>query len=101
MYSFLENFIDTNGYLGRSAKHENQWARSTSGAWTEITTARFTGDATVINAQRMDYAGGLQNGRFYLRNRGFFSDHVPVSQRYTRPSTGVAPAVDVSTLPLQ
>jgi hypothetical protein len=101
VYSFLENFIDTRGYLGRQAEHGNQWARSTAGAWTEITSARFTGDATAANAQRMDYAGGLRNGRFYLRNGGFFSDYVPVNQSFTRPATGSAPAVDVDTLPLQ
>lgn len=101
VYSFLENFIDTKGYLGRQAEHGNQWARSTAGAWSEITTARFTGDATAVNGQRMDYAGGLRNGRFYLRNGGFFSNHVPLNQNFTRPATGSAPAVNVSTLPMQ
>jgi len=99
VYSFLENFIDTNGYLGRSAQYGSQWARSTGGVWSEVVTARFTGDATATNAQRMDYAGGLQNGRFYLRNGGFFSPNVAVNQYFTRPATGQAPAVDVSTLP--
>ncbi|VXC68684.1 DUF3472 domain-containing protein [Massilia sp. 9I] len=101
VYSFLENFIDTRGYLGRQAEHGNQWARSTAGTWTEILNARFTGDATAANAQRMDYAGGLRNGRFYLRNGGFFSDYVPINQSFTRPATGSAPAVNVDTLPLQ
>lgn len=101
VYSFLENFIDTRGYLGRQAEHGNQWARSAAGAWTEITTARFTGDATAARAQRMDYAGGLRNGRFYLRNGGFFSDYVPINQSFTRPATGSAPALDVDLLPLQ
>lgn len=99
VHSFLENFIDTNGYLERSALYGNQWARSTSGTWTELTTARFTGDATVTNGQRMDYAGGLRNGRFYLRNGGFFSPYVPVNQTFTRPATGAAPGVDVDALP--
>lgn len=101
VYSFLENFIDTKGYLGRLAEHGNQWARSTTGAWTEITTARFTGDATAANAQRMDYAGGLRNNRFYLRNGGFFSNYVPLNQNFTRPATGTPPTVNVSTLPMQ
>ena len=99
VYSFLENFIDTNGYLGRSVQFNNQWARSTSGTWTELVTARFTGDATAANAQRMDYAGGLQNGSFYLRNGGFFSPNVPINQNFTRPATGQVPTVDVGTLP--
>lgn len=100
-YSFLENFLDTKGYLGRLAEHGNQWARTTDGSWSEILTARFTGDATAVNGQRLDYAGGLRNGRFYLRNGGFFSDYVPLNQYFTRPATGSAPAVDVDTLPLQ
>lgn len=99
VHSFLENFIDTNGYLERSAQYGNQWARNVSGTWTELTAARFTGDATATNAQRMDYAGGLRDGRFYLRNGGFFSPYVPVNQTFTRPATGVAPNVDVNTLP--
>ena len=99
VYSFLENFIDSNGYLERSVQFNNQWARSTSGRWSEVVTARFTADATATNAQRLDYAGGLQDGRFYLRNGGFFSPNVPVNQYFTRPATGQAPAVDVSTLP--
>lgn len=101
VYSFLENFIDTKGYLGRLAEHGNQWARSTAGTWSELTTARFTGDATAVNGQRLDYAGGLLNGRFYLRNGGFFSDYVPLNQSFTRPATGSAPAVNVDTLPMQ
>jgi hypothetical protein len=60
---------------------------------------RLTGDATVTNAQRMDYAGGLENGRFYLRNGGFFADYVPVNQNFTRPATGQQPTVDVNSLP--
>ena len=98
-YSFLENFIDTNGYLGRQVQFGNQWARSASGSWSEVTTAHYTGDATVTNAQRMDYAGGLANGNFYLRNGGFFAGYVPVNQDFTRPATGQPPAVDVNTLP--
>jgi hypothetical protein len=98
-YSFLENFVDTNGYTGRRVSYGNQWARSASGTWSEVTTARFTGDATVTNAQRMDYAGGLDGGRFYLRNGGFFADYVPVNQNFTRPATGQQPAVDVGSLP--
>lgn len=101
VYSFLENFIDTKGYLGRLAEHGNQWARSLDGSWSEILSARFTGDATAANGQRLDYVGGLRNGRFYLRNGGFFSDYVPINQSFTRPATGSAPSVNVDTLPLQ
>lgn len=101
VYSFLENFSDTRGYLGRRVQYGNQWARNTSGTWSEITSARFTGDATANNKQRMDYAGGVENGRFYLRNCGFFSDYVAINQNFSRPATGVQPNVDVNQLPTQ
>ncbi|KLO13599.1 hypothetical protein SCHPADRAFT_904058 [Schizopora paradoxa] len=99
VHSFLENFYDTKGYIGRRAQYGNQWVRNVNGTWSELTTGRFTGDATATNAQRMDYAGGLENGRFYLRNCGFFSDYVQLNQNFTRPATGQQPTVDVNTLP--
>ena len=79
----------------------NQWARNSAGTWSEVTAGRFTGDATATNAQRMDYAGGVENGKFYLHNGGFFADVVKTGQNFTRPATGQAPAVDVAALPLQ
>jgi hypothetical protein len=99
VYSFLENFIDSKGYLERRVLFGNQWARSTGGAWSEVTAARFTGDATAANAQRLDYAGGLQDGKFYLRNGGFFSPNVAINQNFIRQPSGQAPTVDLSTLP--
>ena len=65
-----------------------------------MTAGRYTGDATATNAQRMDYAGGLENGKFYLRNGGFFAEVVKTGQNFTRPATGQAPAVDVAALPM-
>ena len=101
VHSFLENFIDTLGYTERRVQFGNQWARNVAGTWSEVTAGHFTGDATATNAQRMDYAGGVENGRFYLHNGGFFADYVKTSQNFTRPATGQAPAVDVSALPMQ
>jgi len=101
LYSFLENFNDTKGYLGRSAQYSNAWIRSTAGVWTEITSAKFTADATATNDQRRDYAGGVDSstGRFFLKNCGFFSNYVNYNTTFTRPATGVAPTVNLSTLP--
>ncbi|KAJ8079057.1 hypothetical protein PM082_013344 [Marasmius tenuissimus] len=101
VHSFLENFIDTRGYTGRRVQYGNQWARNVNGTWSEVTAGHFTGDATATNAQRMDYAGGVENGRFYLRNGGFFADYVPLDQNFNRPATGSRPTVDVNTLPTQ
>ncbi|KAG7086937.1 hypothetical protein E1B28_002854 [Marasmius oreades] len=101
VHSFLENFVDTLGYTGRRVQYGNQWVRNVNGTWSEVTAGRFTGDATATNAQRMDYAGGLENGRFYLRNGGFFADYVALNQNFNRPATGTQPTVDVNTLPTQ
>ncbi|KJA17917.1 hypothetical protein HYPSUDRAFT_45760 [Hypholoma sublateritium FD-334 SS-4] len=98
-HSFLENFLDTRGYVGRRVLYNNQWARNVNGTWSELTTGRFTGDNTANNAQRMDYAGGVESGRFYLRNCGFFPDYVPLNQTFNRPATGQQPTVNVNTLP--
>lgn len=99
LYSFLENFNDTKGYLGRKALYNNQWIRSTAGTWIELATATFTADATAHNDQRRDYAGGVESGKFYLRNGGFFSNYVNYNTSFTRTATGVAPAIDLNTLP--
>jgi hypothetical protein len=100
VHSFLENFIDTLGHTERRVQFGNQWARNALGTWSEVTAGRYTGDATATNAQRMDYAGGLENGKFYLRNGGFFAEYVKTGQNFTRPATGQAPAVDVASLPM-
>ncbi|KAF9471004.1 nematoblast specific protein [Pholiota conissans] len=99
VHSFLENFDFNRGYTGRRVLYGNQWARNLNGTWSEITTGRLTGDATATNAQRMDYAGGLESGKFYLRNGGFFADYVALNQNFTRPATGEQPTVNVGTLP--
>jgi hypothetical protein len=99
LYSFLENFIDKVGYTGRKAFYTNQWVRGTTGNWTELATATFTGDATAKNRQRLDYAGGVENGQFFLQNGGFFANPVPLNKSLSRPATGQPPTVDLNTLP--
>lgn len=98
-HSFLENFLDFNGHLGRRCLYGNQWALPRGGSWTECTQGRFTGDATALHQQRLDYAGGLDQGQFYLRNGGFFSEMVPLNQTFSRPATGRRPEIDVTKLP--
>ena len=99
LYSFLENFNDTQGYLGRKARYANQWIRDTAGTWIELSTATFTADATAHNDQRRDYAGGVESGVFYLQNGGFFSNYVNYNTSFRRTATGVPPAVNLSRLP--
>ncbi|MCW9707614.1 DUF3472 domain-containing protein [Fodinibius salsisoli] len=98
-HSFLENFVDTNGYLGRLAWYHNQWARDKSGQWHQITEARFMGDDIAQRAYRTDFAGGAEEGRFFLRNGGFFDDHVPLNTTLDIQGTGQPPTVNFDILP--
>jgi hypothetical protein len=99
MYSFLENFNPDVGHVGRRALYGNQWAISTGGTWTDMTRATFTVDATGRNRQRLDFAGGLQGDRFYMRNDGFFSQTVAPDQSFTRAPAAARPVIDFDQLP--
>lgn len=98
-HGFLENFYDYNGYMGRKAYWSNQWVRTTAGSWTEITAFKFTVDATGNNKQRMDFAGGSENGYFFLQNGGFFADHVVPGTVFTRTAKLIPPVIDFTQLP--
>lgn len=99
LHSFLENFNPNYGYLGRKVLYSNQWVRNAAGLWSERTSATFTVDATGDNQQRMDFKGGVENGKFFLQNGGFFADYVSEGAVFNRPATGQQPAVNLSTLP--
>ncbi|MBS0031893.1 DUF3472 domain-containing protein [Chitinophaga sp. 22321] len=99
LYSFLENFSTETGYKGRKGQYGNQWARDNNGTWYELTKAQFTGDATAASQSRMDFAGGVETNKFYLRNCGFFSQFIPINTPFTRTASGVAPVINFNTLP--
>jgi len=99
MHSFLENFADRNGYMGRMAHYGNQWARDTAGNWHELTKTRFTGDDIARRGYRLDYAGGVKGGEFFMRNGGFFADTVKLGSVFKRePTPAKRPEVDVDAL---
>lgn len=97
-HSFLENFADRNGYLGRGARYGNQWARTAEGKWIEVTRCRFTGDDIASRRYRLDYAGGVSNGRFFMRNGGFFAEPVKLGSQFEREPTGKEPKIDLGSL---
>jgi hypothetical protein len=99
LHSFLENFEPVEGIRTREVLFNNQWVRSTNGEWTELSDARFTGDNTAIKGYRMDYAGGLEGGAFYLKNCGFFDQYTPRNLFFERPKTNKKPNIDLSKLP--
>ena len=99
-HSFLENFIPDQGYLERSVRFGNQWARTAKGEWKELTNGLFTYDATAAAKVRMDYAGGVDRDCFFLKNGGFFNENTAFKSTFTRPEKGNTPDVNVKSLPI-
>ncbi len=98
-YSFLENFMDTQGHIGRSVKFDNQWMFDTNGNAVELTSALFTGDNVANISYRLDFSGGIQNDAFFLRNGGFFNGEIPLNSQFSRNANGQAPTIDFNSLP--
>ncbi|WP_296699930.1 DUF3472 domain-containing protein [Algoriphagus sp.] len=98
-HSFLENFNPSFGNIGRLVYYQNQWARTSSGNWVELTEARFTGDDIANRSYRKDYAGGSSEEKFYLQNGGFFDTSSVLNSMHQRPSTGITPDIDLNILP--
>lgn len=68
--SFNENFWGDNGHLKRAAEFGPVWVRTEKGPWMQLTTARFTHDATG-GKDRFDYDLTTKRGRWLLQNGGF------------------------------
>lgn len=99
-HSFLESFSPEYGNIQRSAQYGNQWVCDVDGAWHEITRAKFTGDNTARRRQRLDYAGGSDGDKFFLRNCGFFDSTVALDTLFTRASSArEEPAIGFDALP--
>ena len=97
-HSFLENFSPDQGDKERHVLFGNQWIRDKNGNWHELNKGTFTYDNTAAKGYRMDYAGGILNGQFYLQNCGFFKDYTPYQSVFTRPLTNRRP--DIKGLPV-
>jgi hypothetical protein len=98
-HSFLENFQTETGDQTRKGMYTNQWVYDTNGQWHEMTTAKFTADATARKESRMDYAGGAEGTAFYMKNCGFFSGWTTIDSMIERQALGKAPDIDFSLLP--
>lgn len=87
-HSFLENFSDTRGYITRMAYYGNAWARTSDGSWFAPARIRLTGDGTARKSRRTDYDGGLlEDGRFFLKNGGFFDSNAVLDTVFERDTT--------------
>lgn len=98
-HSFLENFSTQTGFISRKGYYSNQWVRDSGGEWHEMTRARFTADATARKGSRLDYAGGVEGGRFFMKNCGFFDETTKIDTWFERPSGKVEPNIDLDLLP--
>ncbi len=99
LHSFLENFDPSMGNIERKAFYQNQWVKPKGGDWMPLTKMTFTGDATAQKAYRVDYGGGEENGAFFLRNGGFFSDNTTLRSVFTHEPGKEKPVIDLVSLP--
>ena len=90
LYSFSENFGGSNGHLLRKALYGNQWIRNPAGEWSELTTARFSHDATG-KSDRLDRFMGVEDGEFFLSHGGFTNGFTEYGTQFDRPARGKAP----------
>lgn len=86
LHSFLENFEPEQGDRRRYVLFNHAWAGDSTGHWVSLHRARFTVDNTGRKGYRMDYAGGVREGSFYLENDGFFNEHTPAGVWLDRPA---------------
>lgn len=97
-HSFLENFSDNNGYKGRKAHYTNQWIRSSKGKWVELDKARFSADDIGRRGYRLDFAGGEEEGHFFLKNGGFFNQSTGLGLEFRRQKLNKEPDIDFDAL---
>lgn len=97
-HSFLENFNTGAGQFERKGLYKNQWLYSESGQWYPLTEAIFSYDETAQRQDRLDYQAGVENGVFFLKNTGFFSENTPKYTKFeVKPSA--QPVIDFNALP--
>ncbi|MFT3751159.1 MAG: DUF3472 domain-containing protein [Agriterribacter sp.] len=99
LHSFLENFIPEQGNKTRKVLFGNQWVCDDAGKWIELVNALFTFDNTAAKKYRMDYAGGIEDGRFYLKNCGFFAGYTLYKSLFLRKAGMKIPEIDFKKLP--
>lgn len=99
LHSFLENFAPDQGDKERRVYFSRGWVCTRHGAWIALDSARFSVDNTGRRGYRMDYGGGSDGRRFFLRNDGFFADYAPAGSYFRRTVSGNPPAGIPQELP--
>jgi hypothetical protein len=100
LHSFSENFGGSTGHLRRRALYGNQWIRTPTGRWIELTTASFSHDPTG-RQDRLDRFMGVENWKFFLSHGGFVPGFTKYGEKFSRPPVGVAPIVELPPLAAQ
>jgi len=101
-HSFLESFSPSHGYIGRRAFYGGVCVRDVQGKWHACAGARFSVDPTGGGRHRLDFTGGAEGQRFFLRNCGFFNETGRPGTIFNRAVTGVAdPGIDLQALPFE
>lgn len=98
-HSFLENFIPDMGNISRKGLYQNQWICDKNGHWHEMTKARFIADNTARKQARMDYSGGVEDDKFFMKNCGFFDETTPIGTTFHRKPIHQKPKIDFDNLP--
>ena len=60
--------------------------------------ASGAGDDIASRGYRLDYAGGVDKGHFFLRNGGFFAEPVKLGDQFKRKPTRRKPKLDLDAL---
>ena len=63
-----------------------------------LTKCDSQGDTTARKGYRLDYDGGEENGKFYLRNCGFFNDSAKLNTVFSVMEPQKIPDIDLSLL---
>jgi hypothetical protein len=98
LYSFLENFHTETGNISRKAFYTNQWICDSNNNWYELTKAKFTADATARKDARLDYAGGVEDGKFFMKNCGFFNEMTTIDSWFNVSPKNNKPEINFSEL---
>lgn len=98
-HSFLESFEPETGNRERKVYFNNQWVKYSNGKWQELTTMKFTADATARKKYRLDYEGGTESSKgFFLHNCGFFNQTTAIDTIFNRHAEGNVPDINTSLL---
>ncbi len=98
LHGFSENFWGSNGHLRRKALFGSSWIRTSDHQWIELTSARFSHDATG-KEDRLDRFMGTENGQFFLSHGGFIEGATPSGAMFERPAIGTHPSIEPVDLP--